>query len=250
MTVKLGLRQVGKTGDIGAETPQGAQDKANKVRDDVANRRISIPADSLKRIMDVADKNPARLEYVLGFGGLVMVNPKNANERVRLSSGGIGVSTNGGASYQTAMTGAGVVAERIVGNVISGVALWRKPDHIQGHPCRQRDLPQYCGRRRKEPSFQRESRRWDIRRRRTVWLGYILAGKRPKSPCRSRVFGRNAKTEYTQDRFTLRNNSQASAVLSSRQRLRPKSWTRVNFNEAYADNWEQEFNRSAEPVLS
>ncbi|MDT2239024.1 hypothetical protein P7H19_25805 [Paenibacillus larvae] len=52
-----------------------------------------------------------------------MVNPKNANERVRLSSGGIGVSTNGGASYQTAMTGAGVVAERIVGNVISGVTL-------------------------------------------------------------------------------------------------------------------------------
>ncbi|MDT2295107.1 hypothetical protein P7H15_23040 [Paenibacillus larvae] len=26
-------------------------------------------------------------------GGLVMVNPNNANERVRLSSGGIGVST-------------------------------------------------------------------------------------------------------------------------------------------------------------
>ncbi|MDT2295592.1 hypothetical protein P7H15_26080 [Paenibacillus larvae] len=43
-----------KPGDIGAETPQGAQDKANKVKDDVANGRISIPADSLKGIMDVA----------------------------------------------------------------------------------------------------------------------------------------------------------------------------------------------------
>ncbi|MDT2262242.1 hypothetical protein P7H06_25930 [Paenibacillus larvae] len=31
-----------KPGDIGAETPQGAQDKANKVKDDVANGRISI----------------------------------------------------------------------------------------------------------------------------------------------------------------------------------------------------------------
>ncbi|MDT2287336.1 hypothetical protein P7H17_16640 [Paenibacillus larvae] len=113
-----------KPGDIGAETPQGAQDKANKVKDDVANGRISIPADSLKGIMDVArTKIRQGSNMYWDSGGLVMVNPKNANERVRLSSGGIGVSTNGGASYQTAMTGAGVVAERIVGNVISGVTL-------------------------------------------------------------------------------------------------------------------------------
>ncbi|MEV2911600.1 hypothetical protein ABNF65_24080, partial [Paenibacillus larvae] len=42
----------------------------------------------------------------------------------------------------------------------------------------------------------------------------------------------------------LRNNSQASAVLSSRQRLGNGSWEKVRFNEAYVDNW-NEFNRSA-----
>ncbi|AVF26388.1 phage minor structural protein [Paenibacillus larvae subsp. larvae] len=235
-----------KPDDIGAETPQGAQDKANKVKDDVAKGRISIPADSLKGIMDVArTKIRQGSNMYWDSGGLVMVNPNNANERVRLSSGGIGVSTNGGASYQTAMTGAGVVAERIVGNVISGVTL----------------------------SGVNLTTSKDIRVGNRIYLGTAGGGEKSLVFNENRgvgiyggggqygsdislqgnglnlrvdrvFFGRNAKTEYTQDRFTLRNNSQASAVLSSRQRLRPKSWTRVNFNEAYADNW-NEFNRSA-----
>ncbi|MDT2287337.1 hypothetical protein P7H17_16645 [Paenibacillus larvae] len=57
-------------------------------------------------------------------------------------------------------------------------------------------------------------------------------------------FGRNAKTEYTQDRFTLRNNSQHLRFLSSGSDS-DQSHGRGKFQpEAYADNW-NEFNRSA-----
>ncbi|MDT2288918.1 hypothetical protein P7H17_26670 [Paenibacillus larvae] len=42
-TAKLVATSPNWPGDIGAETPQWAQDKANKVKDDVANGRISIP---------------------------------------------------------------------------------------------------------------------------------------------------------------------------------------------------------------
>ncbi|MDT2238339.1 hypothetical protein P7H19_21550 [Paenibacillus larvae] len=114
-----------KPGDIGAETPQEHSDKANKVKDDVANGRINAFLRTPKGIMDVArTKIRQGSNMYWDSGGLVMVNPKNANEGVcGCQLGGIGVSTNGGASYQTAMTDTGVVAERIVGNVISGVTL-------------------------------------------------------------------------------------------------------------------------------
>ncbi|MDT2288989.1 hypothetical protein P7H17_27040 [Paenibacillus larvae] len=41
-------------------------------------------------------RNPARLEYVLGFRWPRHGQSEECNERVRLSSGGIGVSTNSG----------------------------------------------------------------------------------------------------------------------------------------------------------
>ncbi|MDT2262186.1 hypothetical protein P7H06_25565 [Paenibacillus larvae] len=133
-----------------------------------------------------------------------MVNPKNANERVRLSSGGIGVSTNGGHQNKTAMTGAGVVAERIVGNVISGVTLsgvnlTTSKDIRVGNR-----IYRHCGRRRKEPIFN-ENRGVGIYGGGGQYGSDIsLQGTGLNLRVDRVFFGRNAKREYTQDRFTLR----------------------------------------------
>ncbi|WP_067936399.1 phage tail spike protein [Alicyclobacillus kakegawensis] len=46
-------------------------------------------------------------------GGLVLIDPNIPNNRVRLSAGGVGASTDGGKTFRTAMTGAGIVADLI-----------------------------------------------------------------------------------------------------------------------------------------
>ncbi|MDT2260658.1 hypothetical protein P7H06_15665 [Paenibacillus larvae] len=127
-----------------------------------------------------------------------MVNPKNANERVRLSSGGIGVSTNGGASYQTAMTGAGVVAERIVERNLR-CSVRRKPNHIQGHPRRQQFTSALRGGGEKSLVFN-ENRGVGIYGGGGQYGSDIsLQGNGLNLRVDRVFFGRNAKTEYTQD---------------------------------------------------
>jgi phage minor structural protein len=55
--------------------------------------------------------------------GLVAKDPNNAQNLVRMTSGGLGISTNGGTSYVTAITAAGVVASAIMAGTITGVTL-------------------------------------------------------------------------------------------------------------------------------
>lgn len=50
--------------------------------------------------------------------GIVLQDPNNPSRLVRLSSAGIGVSDDGGATYRTAMTGFGMVADEIVTGVL------------------------------------------------------------------------------------------------------------------------------------
>ena len=50
--------------------------------------------------------------------GIVLQDPNNPNFMVRLTSAGIGLSDDGGATYRTAMTGAGVVTNELVAGII------------------------------------------------------------------------------------------------------------------------------------
>src|SRR5690606_36216715 len=54
-------------------------------------------------------------------GGLMAIDKNNPNNIVLFNAAGIGISNDGGATFKTAMTGDGVVAETIIGNHIIGV---------------------------------------------------------------------------------------------------------------------------------
>lgn len=56
-------------------------------------------------------------------GGLMAIDKNNPNNIVLFNAAGIGISNDGGATFKTAMTGDGVVAETIIGNHIIGVNL-------------------------------------------------------------------------------------------------------------------------------
>ncbi len=56
-------------------------------------------------------------------GGLMAVDKNNSNNVVLFNAAGLGISNDGGQTFKTAITGAGVVAERIVGKSIIGVNL-------------------------------------------------------------------------------------------------------------------------------
>lgn len=63
----------------------------------------------------------AQTELTFGTNGILAIDKLDPNNVTILNSSGIGVSTDGGATFKNAITGAGVVAETIVGNSIFGV---------------------------------------------------------------------------------------------------------------------------------
>lgn len=70
------------------------------------------------------DLNNARTElYFPDEGGIWAVEKTNPNYLTRLTSKGLGVSDDGGATFRTAVTGRGVVAEEIIGKIIIGANL-------------------------------------------------------------------------------------------------------------------------------
>lgn len=74
----------------------------------------TLPASALAGAIDVATNNiKSDSNFYWGNSGFYAIDPSNSNNIVRITSGGIGVSENGGASYSTAMTGDGIVADII-----------------------------------------------------------------------------------------------------------------------------------------
>lgn len=70
------------------------------------------------------DLSNARTElYFPDEGGIWAVEKTNPNYLTRLTSKGLGVSDDGGATFRTAITGRGVVAEEIIGKIIIGANL-------------------------------------------------------------------------------------------------------------------------------
>lgn len=55
--------------------------------------------------------------------GFYAIDPANSQRIVRLTSGGLGISTNGGSSYANALTASGLVASAIAAGTISGVTI-------------------------------------------------------------------------------------------------------------------------------
>lgn len=71
----------------------------------------------------VKEINESKTEVKYDTRGIVLQSTSDANDLVLMTSNGIIVSTDGGATARTAITAAGIAAETIVGQEISGVGL-------------------------------------------------------------------------------------------------------------------------------
>lgn len=90
----------------------------------VAAGKIPVPNEWLTSQVQLATNNllAARTELRFTDQGIIAVDKSDANKVVILNSAGVGVSTDGGQTFKSAITADGVVADRIFGNLISGVA--------------------------------------------------------------------------------------------------------------------------------
>lgn len=79
----------------------------------------AFPA-AIKRASDAINNSMTEIQYPVS-GGIILQDPNDANLLVRLTSAGVGLSTDGGAEYKTAMTGNGIVAEEIIAGMLQGM---------------------------------------------------------------------------------------------------------------------------------
>lgn len=89
----------------------------------VAAGKIPVPNEWLTSQVQLATNNllAARTELNFTDQGIIAVDKSDANKVVILNSAGLGVSTDGGQTFKSAITADGVVADRLYGNLIKGV---------------------------------------------------------------------------------------------------------------------------------
>jgi len=111
--------------EIGAETPEGAQQKANQAEQNaknaVASGQVPLPTSALQGVIDAAlnlIKSTQAWVY-MDQNGLIVYNhqdPAQATKAVRIGAGGILLAnskTNGQWNWRTAITGDGIVASEV-----------------------------------------------------------------------------------------------------------------------------------------
>lgn len=89
----------------------------------VAAGKIPMPNEWLTSQVQLATNNllAARTELNFTDQGIIAVDKSDANKVVILNSAGVGVSTDGGKTFKSAITANGVVADRLYGNLIKGI---------------------------------------------------------------------------------------------------------------------------------
>lgn len=89
----------------------------------VAAGKIPVPNEWLTSQVQLATNSllDARTELNFTDQGIIAVDKSDANKVVILNSAGVGVSTDGGQTFKSAITADGVVADRLYGNLIKGI---------------------------------------------------------------------------------------------------------------------------------
>jgi hypothetical protein len=89
----------------------------------VAAGKIPVPNEWLTSQVQLATNSllAARTELRFTDQGIIAVDKSDSNKVVILNSAGLGVSTDGGKTFKSAVTADGVVADRLFGNLISGI---------------------------------------------------------------------------------------------------------------------------------
>lgn len=113
--------------EIGAETPDGAKQKANQaeqnVKEAIENGQVNLPANKLIGAIDTAtNKIQASSVFYWEGDALIAIDPNNPNNVVKISSGGIGISTDGGKTFRNAITGEGIVGTEIIAESLSAIS--------------------------------------------------------------------------------------------------------------------------------
>lgn len=103
----------------------------------VAAGKIPVPNEWLTSQVQLATNNllAARTELKFTDQGIIAIDKSDANKVVILNSAGVGVSTDGGQTFKSAITADGVVADRLFGNLISGIT-YETTDAATGYTIR------------------------------------------------------------------------------------------------------------------
>ncbi|WP_045136422.1 phage tail protein [Lacticaseibacillus paracasei] len=103
----------------------------------VAAGKIPVPNEWLTSQVQLATNSllAARTQINFTDQGIIAVDKSDSNKVVILNSAGIGVSTDGGQTFKSAITADGVVADRLFGNLISGITYETK-DAATGYTIR------------------------------------------------------------------------------------------------------------------
>lgn len=103
----------------------------------VAAGKIPVPNEWLTSQVQLATNNllAARTELRFTDQGIIAIDKSDANKVVIFNSAGLGVSTDGGQTFKSAITADGVVADRLFGNLISGITYETK-DAASGYKIR------------------------------------------------------------------------------------------------------------------
>lgn len=78
---------------------------------------FNVLPEAIRAAAEAINNSLTEVQYPPGQG-IVLQDPNNPNIIVRLTSAGIGLSTDGGVTYRTAMTGTGIVADEIVTGIL------------------------------------------------------------------------------------------------------------------------------------
>ena len=103
----------------------------------VAAGKIPMPNEWLTSQVQLATNSllAARTELRFTDQGIIAIDKSDANKVVIFNSAGLGVSTDGGQTFKSAITADGVVADRLFGNLISGITYETK-DAASGYTIR------------------------------------------------------------------------------------------------------------------
>lgn len=106
------------------------QKTSQAAMDNIIAGKAPIPNAWLTTQVQLAtnDLLSARTELQFTDQGIIAVQKDNHNKMVLLNSSGVGVSTDGGKTFKTAITADGVVADRLYGNLIKGIMFQTSDD--------------------------------------------------------------------------------------------------------------------------
>lgn len=107
----------------GSLSSSDQQKASSSTMTNVANGVKVIPNEWLTTQVQTATNDLLNARTQLSFTdqGIIAIDKSDSNKLVILNSAGIGVSTDGGKDFKTAITADGVVADRLYGDLIQGI---------------------------------------------------------------------------------------------------------------------------------